>query len=156
MNESSFIDENVSASSGQISERSKGFLAEIGKWTRFMSIVGFVGIGLIVLVAIILFVAGGAMSSLSNGPFSRGAAGGPVFIGVLYLIMAGIYIAPVIYMFNFSNHIRNAVKSNDSLVYDKAFEELKKHFKYVGIFTIVILSFYVLVILLGILGAVMS
>ena len=122
-----------------------------------MSIVGFVGIGLIVIVALFMFLMSNNLSSLSRGPYGNsGMPGGPIFIGVIYLVMAAVYIAPIIYMFNFSTNILKAVRSNSSQDYETSFEFLKKHFKYIGIFTIIILSLYALIFIFAIVGALAS
>ena len=76
-------------------------------------------------------------------------------LAFVYLIMAAIYFFPVLYMYNFSKEMKKAVKSGSAQDYENGFDYLKRHFKYAGIVAIVILSLYVLMFYVGLLGAAM-
>jgi len=78
-----------------------------------------------------------------------------VLITVIYLIIAVIYFFPIYYLYNFSVKMKKALLSDDQTLLRNAFEDLKSHYKFVGIFTIVILSLYLLMFLIG-LGAAAS
>ncbi len=142
------IDE-VEAFELQLNDSAKGFLREIAKWTYFLSILGFIGIGFIVLVA---FFAGAFLAffgNLTQETHNLGWIGGS-FVFIIYLIIATIYFFPFYYLNTFSTKLKIALKNNDSDILSNSFKNLKSHYKYIGIASIILLSFYAL-LLLGIL-----
>ncbi len=133
----------------RLNETSIGFLRETAKWAYFLSIMGFIGIAFIVLMA---FFMGSIMGSVGaiGGDTEIGMMGG--FITVIYLLIAVLYFFPVLYLFKFASRMKHAVHSNNTDVMTSAFENLKSHYKFMGILTIVMISIYILVILFAILG----
>lgn len=133
----------------EFNNKNMGFLKEIARWTKFLSVVGFVGIGLMVVVGIF----GGTMLSTANaygGVAGRGMS--PIFFTIMYLLMAGLYFMPVRYMWLFSSKMDAGLKSKIQSEVDAALENLKSHFKYIGIMMIVVLSIYALIFVIGIIG----
>lgn len=126
-------------------------LDEIRKWTRFMSILGFVAVGLLFLLGIVFLI-----TFLTRPPMQADELGiffGP-WMGIFYVLFAVIYFFPVLYMYRFSINAKrslvqiNSGESSNELM-AKAIVYLKKHFRYVGIFTIIFLAVY-LVVFVGI------
>ena len=65
-----------------------GFLKESAKWCKLMAIVGFIGVGLMVLAALFILIGFSAFDSMTEtSDFPLPIAG----FSVLYLIIAGIY-----------------------------------------------------------------
>ncbi|WP_312343884.1 DUF5362 family protein [Chryseobacterium binzhouense] len=120
----------------KIDRISKEFLAEAAKWTAFLAILGFIGIGFFVIVALIMMFAG---STLSMGPMV-----GSMGIGLVYLIIAGFYFIPINYLYKFSTNMKNALRNNNQSALTNAFEYLKSHYKFIGILTLILISFYVM------------
>jgi hypothetical protein len=122
---------------------------EIRKWTQFMSILGFVVVGLLLLVGVIFLIASFTRPSMQIDEF--GISLGP-WMGICYLLLALVYSFPVFYMFRFSKFAKQSLlqisseQSSNELMAN-AINYLKKHFRYVGIFTIVLLVIYLLVII---------
>tara|TARA_B110000208_G_C11769852_1_gene429920 strand:- start:256 stop:777 length:522 start_codon:yes stop_codon:yes gene_type:complete len=150
MNES-ILDNDLSSGGAQITSKSQAFLKETAKWTGFLSILGFIGVGFIVLAALLMLTVGSSFMARSGG-FGGMQAG---ILAFVYLIMAAIYFFPVLYMYNFSKKMKKAVRSGSAQDYENGFDYLKRHFKYAGIVAIVILSLYVLMFFVGLLGAAM-
>lgn len=121
----------------KISYNSTYFLRETAKWGKFLSILGFCFIGIIVLVGLF---AGSIFSKLGNQlPF-------PGFvIGIFYIIIAVIYFFPIYYLFKFSTHTKKALNETSNTDLESALENLKSHYKYISILMIIVLGFYVLV-----------
>lgn len=138
------IDKQFSNTDLSISTRSRDFLLETAKWANFLAIVGFVMLGLMVLGAIVMLVTGATYSS-----FIGGEAFG---MGIAYLIAAVLYFFPTYYLFHFAKKMKNAlmISSQDNL--EVGFENLKSFFKFVGILMIVVLSLYILIILIAVIG----
>lgn len=136
----------------KVTPKTAGFLKEIAGWTTFFSILGFIGLGLLVLLALLVkFVFGNALANLpstANLPFNAGN-----LFAVLYLVFAFIYYFPIMYLYKFSTKMKKALYAKDDDVFTDAFEMLKSHYKFVGVFTIILISLYILlfvaVIILG-------
>ena len=128
--------------------RSKEFLKETAKWTKFLAILGFVGIGLMVLGSLVLLFAPSSLMSNGDFPF-----GGKIFMMLLYLAFAVLYYFPISYLYQFSENTKKAIENNDSNAIRDAFEFLKSHYKFMGILTIILLSFYAIIIFFGLIGA---
>ncbi|HEY8895156.1 MAG TPA: DUF5362 family protein [Niastella sp.] len=129
----------------QIDQQSISYLGETARWGKFLSIVGFIVCGLMVIFALF---AGSVMSSFSrlgrNDALTSSVGFGGAFFSVLYIVFSLLYFFPCLYLFNFSTKMQMALRSNDQTNLNVAFANLKSCFKFVGILTIVILSFYLL------------
>ena len=114
------------------------YLRSVANWTTFFSVAGFVFIGLMI-------IAGLVMTTFLSAVFA--AAGKPymAYMGLIYVAISLIYIMPVIYLYRFSTLAKRAITNFDSDEIMNALRNLKSHFKYVGIFTIVILALYFLI-----------
>ncbi|RZJ31893.1 MAG: hypothetical protein EOO48_00690 [Flavobacterium sp.] len=135
----------------QLNSEAKHFMSEIGKWAYFLSIVGFVMVGLFVLIAIF---AGSIFSMMGNT--MGGAMGSAGIMGsvltVVYLLCALIYFFPVYYLNRFAAKVKTAIHQNDSSVLTEALQYLKSHYKFLGILTIIALAFYSIVIIFSVIG----
>lgn len=138
----------------QLSESAKGFLKEIAKWAYFLSILGYVGVGFIVLVAFFAGAFFAFIGNLTQETHNLGWVGGS-FVSFIYFIIAAIYFFPIYFLNKFSSKLKMALKNNDSEILSNSFEYLKSHYKYVGIAALIILSFYTL-FLLGMLIVVLT
>ena len=124
-----------------------GFLKETAKWVNFLAIMGFIGIGLIVIIAIF---AGAIFSALpDSNPYAEISGG---IITVIYLLIAVLYFFPVLYMYRFADKMKTALRRNDEDALTDAFMHLKSHYKFIGILTIVMLAFYALGFILTLIG----
>ena len=134
-----------------IDPQSKRFLSETAKWGRFLSIIGFV---LCILIAIVGVFMALKMSEVSSAFREMGgplASLGPV-IAFIYILFAVIYFFPCLYLFRFSNQMITALSADDQATMNSAFENLKSVFKFFGVLTIIVLSFYILSFLIVLLG----
>lgn len=138
------IDKQYSNSELSISSQTRGHLHEAAKWAYFLSIVGFVGLGLMILGGLVAMFAGAAVP---------GIGGQMGLFGIIYLIMAALYFFPTYYMFLFAQKIKAACTATSQADLEVGIENLKSFFKFVGIFTIVIISLYLLMFIIGILAA---
>lgn len=145
------MENNLHVENGEnlvIDWRSKEFLKETAKWTKFLAILGFVGIGLMVLGSFVMLFAPSSLMSNGDFPF-----GGKIFMMLLYLAFAVLYYFPISYLYQFSENTKKAIENNDNNAIRDAFEFLKSHYKFMGILTIILLSFYAIMIFIGLIGA---
>ena len=130
-----------------IDHESHSHLSETARWAKFLAIVGFVTCG---LIAILSFFMGSILASTTLTPYSTSGLGviGGAFITILYLVIAVIYFFPCLFLYNFSVRLKAALGSNDQVKLNQSLKAQKTLFKYVGIMTIVILSFYALALVI--------
>jgi hypothetical protein len=119
------------------------------KWSMFMAILGFIGIGILVIVGLF---AGVFLTVFKSQGTGLGISEALVFL--IVLVFAAIYFFPILYLFKFSKHTSNAVKTLDKQELHIAFRNLKRYYVYMGIIIIVILVLYVLAFVIA--GASMS
>lgn len=129
-----------------------GFLKETSTWTYFLSIVGFIGIGLTLLVGIFFTATLGSMTQ--DNPYE--ALGIDMsYFGLIYIGLGLIYFFPVLYLFNFSRRMKRALSSNNNDDLNAAFLNLKSHYKFLGVFTIFIMSLYVVILAFAVIAGTM-
>lgn len=126
-----------------ITDDIKGFLMEFAKWAKFLAIVGYIGIGLMVLGALIMLLV-----AMTSGGYGSGQAAGIAFV---YLVMAVVYFFPIQYLHRSATGIRDAIQTNNQYSLSTGFQYLKSHYKFVGIMLIIILSLYALILVFGLL-----
>lgn len=132
------------------SEEIKGYLKEIAKWAYFLSILGFVGLGIMVIFGLFF---GAIMGSLPSNAYSMGYSTG---MGIAYVILALIYFFPILYLYKFAKKMKAALRTKDNNELTSAFSNLKSHYKFIGIFTLIILSIYILIFFVAIVGGAAS
>jgi hypothetical protein len=130
----------------QLNEEAVAGLRESAKWSTFLAILGFIGIGFMVLGAIF---AGIAMSAIPDDPYGSGM--GPMsamkgFIPLIYIVFAVIYFFPVLYLYKYAKGMKDALNFQNSDTLSEACVQLGKHHKFLGIMTIVLISLYLIMI----------
>ncbi|MFY9242641.1 MAG: hypothetical protein WAO74_06405 [Polaribacter sp.] len=128
----------------------KSFLRETAKWSFFLAIIGFIGIALMALLGIFSSVvfANLPFAQTQNLPFNIGT-----MMTLIYLVLSVLYFFPVYYLLQFSVKMKKALSTKNDEVLADAFEKLKSHYKFIGVFTIIFLSLYVLIIVAALMGA---
>ena len=124
-----------------LSDHAVFYLAEARKWARFISIVMFVMIGLMILIGFMMGAIMDTLTSFSDQPAMPFSGG---FFMVFYIIMAAVYFFPVYYLYKFSENLGRALNTGSEAELTSAFEFLKKHYKFIGILTIVMIAFMIL------------
>lgn len=131
--------EEQASASLTISKEAINSLTETAKWTKFLSILGFIFIGLIVVMA---FFAGSMMSFLPTQQIDQMPNGLGFLFTVIYLLMALLYFFPTKYLWNFSQMIKSALANQNEEELDAALSNQKSFYKFFGILIIVFLSIY--------------
>ncbi|MDX9930334.1 MAG: hypothetical protein RBS37_10835 [Bacteroidales bacterium] len=135
-------------SSIEFTPASTGYLETTRKWALFLAILGFIGIGFMIIGGIIMT---GASSMIPGLPFKGGAV-----VLIVFLLMALLYFFPVFYLFKFASISKEAVAQADKNRLEEAMMYLKKYYKFIGILIIVILCLYLVGMIVGGLGAAFS
>ena len=132
-----------------INQNVKGYLLEAAKWGQFLAIMGYIFVGLMVIIAFVFMLASKHFPGFNtNGSLTIG-------FGALYLLLAGLYMIPVTYLQRFSTQVKYGIINKDELNVAESFKNLKSLFKFSGISTIVLIGIYLLMFLGGGLMAMM-
>jgi len=117
-------------------------LRETRKWTTFFSILGIILIVIMLIISLIVALVLPFLNESVNTPFP------PALLSIVYLIIAGIYILPVIYLMRFGSLVKKALSVSSDQMLGQAMKNLALHFRTVGIITIVMISLYIVAIIL--------
>lgn len=124
----------------EINEEVAFHLDGAGKWGKFLAILGFVFMGLMVMGGLIVSIVFAFMPKDGFGDFPF-----PTFLfGIIYLVMAAIYLFPILYLYRFSTGIKMALMLKNQDQFVSAFRNLKALYRFIGIFTIVVFALYIL------------
>jgi Family of unknown function (DUF5362) len=107
-------------------------------WSMFLAVMGFIAIGLMVLGALAITLAGGIIGA------SAGLGGFQSWFGLIYIVIAALYAMPVYYLFKYSSNMKTALNNKNSEQLSDAFLNLKSHHKFLGVSIIVFIGFYIL------------
>ncbi|ALM47792.1 hypothetical protein AMR72_02080 [Flavobacterium psychrophilum] len=126
----------------QFTNEAKDYLAIAGKWATFLSIIGFIGLGFMVIGALAMFSLGSALGSMAGGGAMGMMSGG--VLGGIYLVFAVLGFFPTLYLFKFGSKAKQAVNNSTTAELTESLGNLKSYFKFLGIFTIIIIVFYII------------
>lgn len=116
---------------------------ETAKWAKFIAIYGFIYLGITVLgiiylgVSVLGFILGGMLSLVPNSVII-------LLLFILLLVVAGlvaIYLGSIRHL-NFAKHIRLALTNGNQEHLNEAWRNMKRAWKVYGIYTILMLSIY--------------
>lgn len=130
----------------QLTSESISYLLKAAKWGKFLAILGFIISGLLILGGIMMSfvlskVSGSDELVPVNLPFS------PVFLSIIYISIAVIYLIPVIFLNTFSNNAIKAANLSSTEKMTTSLRNLKNLFVFIGISTIVLLTIYTLTLI---------
>lgn len=139
--------------SWQISRFAVDHLYQIARWAGFLATVGLIAIGLSALMLIFLIVGMGTIAALSDLSDMGGA---PTFGFIFSLIILLFYALPLIWLYNFSKNVKTAVRENEPTLVEPALNYLRKHYKFIGVLTAIVLGFYAITILFALFGVIIA
>lgn len=150
------LDNNMESGEGLVINGDiRAYLMETAKWGRFLAIVGFVG-----MVLMIIFMIFGLQFFNSLVPQPEGQAAMQSAMSGMYIgigILSLIYVIPLLFLYRGSVGFIRALNNNTQEDLTTGFQNYKALFKFMGIFTIIILSIYGIVIIGSLLmGGLMS
>ena len=141
----------------EIGDQSLSYLDTTRKWTMFFAILGFIFLGIMLIIGLL---AGSFLTAFSSkfagvggteGMEGVKAASGIASIGffICMLIFAVIYFFPLLYLLRFSTHTKKAIANLDANELQIGLKNLKSYWKYIGILIIVLLAIYLLVLIIA-------
>jgi hypothetical protein len=114
------------------------------KWAMFLAIMGFIFLGLVLIIGLL---AGTFLTAFSTGQKGLGIPESMMFIPII--LLGAIYFFPVLFLFRFSKHTSHAVNTLSKIEFHKAVKNLKAYFAYIGILIIIILSLYIVILVVA-------
>lgn len=120
-------------------------LAGTKPWVRFMSVLTFIGAGFMLLGALIMLVAGGAVAASGKaGGMSGGMMSG---LAIIYALFSVVYIYPGLKLWKYASHIGQLLISGSMLDLEAALGQQRSFWKFLGIMVIAIFALYILIII---------
>jgi hypothetical protein len=111
-----------------IDQAGKNHLGEAARWAKFLSVMGFIGCGLVVLIGVFFssFFNNMASGFGQNNPYGDISAtkGMGAVLGVFYIIIALIYFFPCLFLFRFATKMKTALASDDQETLNASFQNL--------------------------------
>jgi hypothetical protein len=153
----------ASGGSGGISPLILEHLRLTRPWVKLVAILGFIGSAFLLIAALVMMVFGSAIGLMgpqsADNPLSAAfGAGFGVGIGLVYILLAFLYIAPSLYLLRYARAIQALLANPQVPTLEEALGHQKSFWRFVGICTAVILIlyaiFFVFAIGAGIIGAI--
>ncbi len=130
------------------------YLNEAAKWGKFLSILGFIVITILLVCGCVFAFSGGNFSSSDLNPELQNLDLPSSTLGIIFafyfFLIALIYFFPFLFLYRFSTKMQLAIKTNDQIVLNKSFESLKSLLKFFGVFTTIALCIFLIVIIFGV------
>lgn len=120
----------------KITENTKSYLLQTTKWAKFLAIVGFFGIGTIVIFVLSSLFFGGRFSGSST------------FVGVIkfisiFLSAITLYFLPIYFLYQFAVNMQDGLKMKRSAKkIEEGFKYLKFSFRFMGVLMVIGLAYY--------------
>jgi hypothetical protein len=134
----------------EIGQESLGYLETMRKWTMFLAILGFIGVGIMIIFGLIFGIFMSAFSSKIpgiegvEGIGSTGTIGSiaGIIILIFMVVFAVIYFFPLLFLIRFSRHTGNAIAKLDANELQLGLKNMRNYWQYIGILIIVFISLY--------------
>lgn len=127
----------------EVDAEAKSHLKDAAKWAKFLAIVGFIALGLILIITCIVSIRthNSMVELYGEGSAGRGEMIGSIVAASFFVV---IYFFPCFFSLRFANKMQAAINADDAASLNDAFKNLKITFRYVGIITIIFLALFVI------------
>lgn len=110
----------------KVTDQMIDYLRSTKMWTKFLSIMGFIGAAFIVLIGILIMLT-------SNFLPKEAGAKIPPFVGIIYMLLSIFYIIPSIYLFKYSSALNRYLNNKMESEMESALSYQKSFWKFIGI-----------------------
>ena len=126
-------------------------------WVLLISIIGFIFTVFMAIASVGMLFGGGAMMSGMGGAQAAGLPNGMFMgMGVMYLVMTILYFVISLYLLKYAGAIKKFVASGTSQDMEHALKHQASFWKLVGILTLVTIVLMIVMMVVGIGGALMG
>ena len=112
-----------------VSETSTQYLQEVSKWARILALISF--------SFILLYFIFGLLSV-----FTSQSPAASFFLFLALSIPLVLILIPLSYLYKFSENLKIGIENNSLAYYTEAFRFFRSYYKYIGIFTLIVLILY--------------
>ncbi len=130
-----------------LTQESIDHLTKLRKWTAFLSILAFIGLGVLILIGfsfpLIFKFLGRDTPTTSMFP--------TMLFGFLYVLISTIYFFPILFLYQFSRWAKRSLTSLDPNALAIALKYLKDHYSYMGILAVILIALYAVGLLIVVL-----
>lgn len=137
-----FVTNLQSTNTISFDDDNKVYLLKAASWAMLLSILGFIILGFMILISIIIIVI--IEPFYSNSYESFNMSRDYWYYAVINILFAIIFYFPINYLSKFSYNIKQGINTNNQELFTSGLRNLKSHFKFIGIFTLVTISIYTL------------
>jgi magnesium-transporting ATPase (P-type) len=120
------------------------YLKKTKPWVRFISVVIFIGTGLVFLLGLALILGAGLLSSLSKNVFGGAPLG---LLGFVYTVFACLSFFPALYLARFADGIKKALLKDEVGGIEDALKNQRAFWRYMGVLLLAILVLQIAAIL---------
>jgi hypothetical protein len=118
----------------EFNDNSLNHFNETRKWTLFISIIGFIFIGVCIVIIPVLIVSSGGEGVLKGGAITTM----PIVLVVL------LYFFPIYWLLKFSIYSKRAIHNSDGQHLESSLKFLKYHYRFMGILIIICIAVYII------------
>lgn len=136
-----------------VSPQGESYLLSTAKWSKFLAIVGFISIGIMIVVSVVLIGVSKTFGDYEETSMIP-ATGFLSYMWLFYILIAIISFFPTYYLLIFANKTKQAVADKNPVALEEGFRNMKRFAKFVGIVTIIFIALYAVVIIAVIIGSV--
>ncbi len=147
------VTRQVAVAGGEVNVRTVGLLRGTRGWVMLMAVIGAIGAGLMVLGALAMLLMGEVMASSMGGAMGGGSGvpGVPprtFMMGMagLYLVMAGLYVYPIMKLFQFCGAVESLSRTRSQSDLERALNAQRVFWKFIGIMMLAGIVIYVIAI----------
>lgn len=135
----------------RMSSRLKATWVTTGKWAFFLSVLGFLGVGLFVLLLIAVGSVIKSYVGLLSAQYPAMRVIEPLlgYLTVIMIPVTALFFFIFFYHIRFAGTIQKALRYNDQELFTAAWRNLRNYFRIYGIVMILLIIFYLIVMILA-------
>jgi hypothetical protein len=140
----------------EIDSNAKGSFLEMARWTKFLAILGYVMMGIVLALGIFMSIFINSFYEAYGGtsPLAALGSAGPIIVMLFFMLITAIYIYPTYALMKYSACIKTALTTDNRDQFNMAIKYLKNMFKYIGILMIIVLALYGIEMVIGLFAAI--
>ncbi|HKL96092.1 MAG TPA: DUF5362 family protein [Paludibacteraceae bacterium] len=132
-----------------VTENCKKDLLITAKWSRIYAIISIFSVAILLVVGIVLLVSSFFIDNQQIGLDKEMLA--PA--GVMYILLGLLLIIPTMYLLQFGQNTKKAVAEDNLELMELAINRMKSYWKFMGVFTLVVIVGTLSLVLIGFLIA---
>jgi hypothetical protein len=134
-----------------VSARTIDLMRRTRPWVVFLAVLGAIGSVFLIIGALGALALGGAATKAMMGSELEGAPTWlPMALAAVYVVIALLYVMPVIKMFKYSGAVKSLVRTRSLRDLESALEHQRSFWKFIGLTTAVFMAVYVLIAVVAI------